>query len=172
MFGERIGTRRWVGLLAGFIGVAVLASGKTSGTSVWPAALAGTFAALLYGISGNLIRRYLGGIPAGAAAAAMLVCASVLLAPLAIATWPDAAIPVQSWACAAALGALCTGLAYLLYYRLIFRIGAPRAVAVTYLIPFFGVLWAWVFLGEPITATMLSAGMLILGGVALNQHRS
>jgi drug/metabolite transporter (DMT)-like permease len=171
-FGERITVRRAIGLAAGFAGVAVLASGKVAGNSVLPAALAGTFAALLYGIGGNLVRRYLSGLPAGAVAAATLVCASVLLAPLAIATWPATPVPALSWVCAALLGVMCTGVAYLLYYRLIYRIGAPGASTVTYLVPLFGVLWAWIALGEPLTTTMAIAGAMILGGVALSQARA
>src|ERR1700758_4208045 len=62
-YGEQIGARRLCGLGAGFIGVAILASGKTGGASVWPAALAGTGAALLYGIGINLARRYLTALP-------------------------------------------------------------------------------------------------------------
>jgi drug/metabolite transporter (DMT)-like permease len=62
---------------------------------------------------------------------------------------------------------VCTGLAFVLYYRLINRVGAPRASTVTYLVPLFGVLWAWLALGEPLTGTMAVAGLLILGGVAL-----
>lgn len=170
-YGEPIGKRRALGLLAGFIGVAVLASGKTGDTPVWGAALAGTFAAFLYGLSANLLRRHLVGVPAGAVAAATLACASLLLAPFAIASWPSAAIPLHSWASAVLLGVLCTGLAYLIYYRLIHRIGAPRAAAVTYIVPLFGVLWAWMILGEPLTLTMAVAGALILGGVAASQRK-
>jgi drug/metabolite transporter (DMT)-like permease len=172
LYRERIELRRVVGLVLGFIGVAVLASGKTEGGSVFSAALAGTCAAFLYGVGGNLIRRHLVGIAPGAVAGATLVCAAVWLAPLAIATWPKAPVPAISWASAAALGVVCSGLAYLLYYRLIYRIGAPRASTVTYLIPLFGVLWAWLVLGEPLTMTMAVAGALILSGVALNQQRS
>jgi drug/metabolite transporter (DMT)-like permease len=170
-FGEHISKRRALGLLAGFAGVVVLASGKTAGVSVWSAALAGTFAALLYGIGGNLVRRQLTGIPPGTVAAATLACASVLLAPFAIHSWPQAAIPTHSWVSAVLLGVLCTGIAYLVYFRMIFRIGASRAATVTYLIPLFGVIWAWIVLGEPLTATMAIAGALILGGVALSQQR-
>jgi drug/metabolite transporter (DMT)-like permease len=72
---------------------------------------------------------------------------------------------------AAMLGVLCTGAAYLLFYRLIYRIGAPGASTVTYLVPLFGVLWAWVFLGEQLTPTMAIAGALILGGVGLSQKK-
>jgi drug/metabolite transporter (DMT)-like permease len=171
-YGEQIGSRRAVGLLTGFVGVAVLASGKTAGSSVGPAVLAGTSAALLYGIGANVIRRYLKGIPASAVAAATLVTASVLLSPLAIYTWPKHPIPGLSWVCAVLLGALGTGTAYAIYYRLVHRIGAPRAATVGYLIPLFGVLWAWLILGEPLTVTMATSGVLILAGVALSQQRA
>jgi drug/metabolite transporter (DMT)-like permease len=77
----------------------------------------------------------------------------------------------MSWISAVLLGVLCTGLAYVLYYRLIHRIGAPRASMVTYIIPLFGVLWAWLLLGERLTWSMAMAGGLILAGVAMNQVR-
>jgi drug/metabolite transporter (DMT)-like permease len=170
-YGEHISKRRAAGLVAGFVGVAVLASGKTAGVSVWSAALAGTFAAFLYGIGGNMVRRQLAGIPSGAVAAATLVCASVLLAPFAIISWPRTPIPLHSWVSAVLLGVLCTGVAYFIYFRLIYRVGASRAVTVTYLVPLFGVVWAWIVLGEPLTVSMAVAGALILGGVALSQQR-
>lgn len=170
-FGERINSRQAAGLFTGFVGVAVLASGKTAGDSVWPAALAGAFAALLYGFGGNLLRRQLGTLPSSAVAAATLAGSSLLLVPFAIATWPAAPIPTASWLSAILLGVLCTGIAYVLYYRLIQRIGAPRASTVTYLVPLFGVLWAWGLLDEPVTLSMAIAGALILGGVGLSQQK-
>jgi drug/metabolite transporter (DMT)-like permease len=169
-YGESISRRRTIGLFLGFAGVLVLASGRTGGISVWPAALAGTIAALMYGFGANMIRRQLVGVPAGAVAAATLLCAAVMISPLAVATWPSTPIPALSWACAVLLGVMCTGIAFVIYYRLIHRIGAPRASTVTYLVPLFGVLWAWLALGEPLTASMAVAGLLILGGVALNQQ--
>jgi drug/metabolite transporter (DMT)-like permease len=169
-FGEPISTRRSVGLVAGFAGVAVLASGKTGGVSVWPAALAGTAASLLYGFGANILRRQMIGLPPGAVAAATLSCAAIFVSPVALVTWPSAPIPAVSWVCAILLGVLCTGIAYAVYYRLISRIGAPRASTVTYLVPLFGVFWAWAALGEPLTKTMAIAGALILGGVALSQQ--
>jgi drug/metabolite transporter (DMT)-like permease len=170
-YGDRIGARRVVGLAAGFVGVAILASGRTAGASVGAAALAGTAAALSYGFGINLMRRYLTGYPAAAVAAANLTCGALLLAPLALYTWPHRAIAPLSWASALLLGVLCTGIAFVFYYRLITRVGAARASTVTYLIPLFGVIWAWLLLGEPLTVTMALAGALILGGVALSQQR-
>jgi len=171
-YGEQIGPRRLLGLLAGFVGVVVLASGRTAGTSVWPAALAGTLASLCYGVGINLVRRYLTDLPSGAVAAANLVAGSVLLAPLALASWPAAPISLRSWISAVLLGTLCTGAAFVFYYRLIARIGAARTSTVTYLIPLFAVIWAWLLLGEPLTFSMALAGILILSGVGLSQRRA
>ncbi len=170
-YGESIGARRAIGLILGFVGVVVLASGKTAGGSVGPAALAGTTAAFLYGIGMNAIRAHLKGIPAAAVAAATLITATALLLPVAVYTWPTHTIPVTPWISAILLGILCTGTAYTVFYRLIHRIGAPRASTVTYLVPLFAVVWAWIFLGEPLTWTMAIAGVLILGGVSLSQQR-
>ncbi|HYL02919.1 MAG TPA: DMT family transporter [Steroidobacteraceae bacterium] len=171
-YGEQIGARRSAGLVAGFVGVAILASGRTAGASIGQAAFAGTAAAFMYGIGINLVRRYLTGYPAAAVAAANLLSGAVLLAPLALYSWPAHAIPAASWVSAALLGMVCTGAAFVFYYRLIARVGAARASTVTYLIPLFGVIWAWLLLGEPLTATMALAGALILAGVALSQQRT
>ena len=169
-FGEKIGARRAGALLAGFAGVVVLASGKTAGASVGWAVAAGAGAAFLYGIGINLVRRHLTGLPAAAVAAATLGTSALLTLPFAIAQWPRHAIPARSWMAAALLGVICTGLAFVMYYRLIARIGASRAATVTYLVPVFGVAWAWMLLGEPLTVTMGIAGALILGSVALSQR--
>lgn len=169
-YGERIGSRRAVALLAGFAGVVVLASGKTAGASIGWAVAAGTVAAFLYGIGVNLVRRHLAALPPAAVAAATLGCAALLTAPFAIAQWPQHPIPALSWLSAVLLGVLCTGFAFVLYYRLIQRIGGSRAVTVTYLVPLFGVAWAWLLLGEPLTLSMGIAGLLILGSVALSQR--
>jgi drug/metabolite transporter (DMT)-like permease len=169
-FGERIGLWRSIALAIGFTGVVVLASDRTAGANVTWAAAAGTTASLLYGVGLNLARRHLAGLPPAALASATLGCAALLTLPFAIALWPRTSIPVESWASGAALGVLCTGLAFVAYYRLIARIGASRTSTVTYLIPLFGVVWAWLILGEALTSSMAIAGVMILGSVAIAQR--
>lgn len=169
-FGERIGTWRALALVVGFVGVVVLASGKAAGMSIGAAAAAGALASLLYGLGINLVRRHLGGLPPAAVASATLGSAALLTLPVAIATWPVQPLPAAAWLSAAMLGVLCTGIAFVMYYRLIARIGASRASTVTYLVPLFGVGWAWWLLDEPLTWTMALAGMLILGSVAFSQR--
>lgn len=170
VFGERIGARRATALFAGLVGVAVLASGHVAGSNIGAAVAAGTLAALMYGISANLLKRYLSDLPPAALAAAALLCGAIELAPLAFAAWPATPIPVHSWASVVALGVFCTGTAYALYFRLIQRIGAPRAAMVTWLVPVFGVTWGWLFLGEPLTPSMAAGGALILGGLIFGQR--
>ena len=171
-FGEKIGARRAGALLAGFAGVVVLASGKTAGASLGWAVAAGAGAAFLYGIGINLVRRHLSGLPPAAVAAATLGMSALLTLPFALAQWPQHPIAAQSWFAAVLLGVICTGLAFVMYYRLIARIGASRAATVTYLVPLFGVAWAWTLLDEPLTLTMGVAGALILGSVAWSQRAS
>jgi drug/metabolite transporter (DMT)-like permease len=170
-FGEKIGMRRAIALLVGFAGVVVLATAKVSGLSIGAAVVAGAVAALLYGLGVNLVKRHMTGLPPAASAGATLGCAAVALLPMALTHWPTTPIPTLSWACAVALGVVCTGLAFLMFYRLIARIGPARASTVTYLVPMFGALFAWLFLGEAVTWAMVVAGVLILGSVAASQKR-
>lgn len=169
-FGEKIGLRRALALLVGFTGVVVLATAKVSGLSIGAAVIAGSLAALLYGLGVNLVKRHMTGLPPAASAAATLGSAALVMLPMAVTHWPEAPIPALSWACAIALGVVCTGFAFLMFYRLIARIGPARASTVTYLVPMFGALFAWLFLGEPVTLAMLIAGALILGSVAVSQR--
>ena len=166
---EHIGRLRWIALVTGFVGVAVLASAKVDGMSIGWAASAGTMASLLYGFGGNLLKHKLQGMPPNALAAATLGCGALALLPIAVMNWPSHAVETKSWLAAAVLGVLCTGVANAVYFHMILRIGAVRASTVTYLVPLFAIAWAWVGLGEPLTLPMAIAATLILGSVALTQ---
>ncbi|MFY2764143.1 DMT family transporter [Arenimonas sp. MALMAid1274] len=169
-FRERIAARKVLALVIGFVGVVVLASDKTEGASVGWATAAGVAAALMYGVGANLVPRLLTGLPPSAVAAATLGCAALLLLPFSIWQWPQQSVSVAAWGSAIALGVICTGLAYAIYYRLIQRIGAARAVTVTYLVPLAAVAWSWSLLGERLTWPMGIACALILGSVAISQR--
>lgn len=171
MFGEKIGIRRGFGLASGIIGVIVMVGIPMAGVPVAPAALAATAAAACYGLAGNLVKRHLAGLPPVALGGATLSCSALVLSPMAIWRWPEQALSAPVWASAITLGVLCTGIAYALLFRLLDTIGPSRTATVTYLVPLFGVAWAWLVLAEPVTPGMMIAGALILGGVALSQSR-
>jgi drug/metabolite transporter (DMT)-like permease len=81
--------------------------------------------------------------------------------------WPRSAPSALSWANVAGLAILCTGLAYVLYFRLIAHIGPANAITVTFLIPAFAVAWGAMFLGETLTPQMLIGCLVILLGTSL-----
>jgi drug/metabolite transporter (DMT)-like permease len=71
---------------------------------------------------------------------------------------------MNAWYAVLALGVLCTGVAYVIFYRLLEQAGAA---SVTLLIPIFGVIWGALFLQEQVTATMLLGCLIVLLGTAL-----
>ncbi len=103
---------------------------------------------------------------AGVAVGNQLAAALVLL-PLLPLMPPLAAPSTLVIANMLALALLASGVAFLLYFRLIADVGATRALTVTYLIPLFGILWGWLFLGEALPASALAGGVLILAGTVL-----
>jgi drug/metabolite transporter (DMT)-like permease len=76
-------------------------------------------------------------------------------------------VDTTAWLAVLALGLLCTGLAFLLYFRLMRDIGPMRTLTVTFLIPVFGVLWGALLLGEPLGWTLVLGGLCVLMGIAL-----
>jgi drug/metabolite transporter (DMT)-like permease len=166
---DRPSASRIVGLIVGFAGVIVLVWGRLSpgreGGGL--AVLAGLSAALLYGIAANYTKRRLGHVDSLVIATGSLIAATVLLVPLALVYWPETPPSRASWVSAVLLGVFCTGIAYILYFRLLSRVGPSRTLAVTYLIPAFGVLWGHLFLHEPISASMMVGCTVILLGTTL-----
>jgi len=160
---------RALGLAIGFAGVIGLAWEKASfhlGGSGW-AVVACLGAAMLYGLSANYTKKRLQGVAPMAVAAGSQLSAALALAVPALLWWPAAMPSGRAWLMVALLALLCTGLAYLMYFRLIAHVGAANAIAVTFLIPAFAVLWGWLFLGEPLTLAMALGCAVILLGTAL-----
>ncbi|WP_342117649.1 DMT family transporter [Pseudoduganella sp. OTU4001] len=171
--GERLTIGRMAGLALGFGGVVLLVAGKLHflpqqdmlRTAL--ASLACLMATLLYGISGNFSRRYLSDAPPLAVAAGSQLVAAILLIGPALLLWPAAPPSMQAWGAVLALAALCTTFAYVLFFGLIARLGASRAMSALFLIPAFGVLWGCVFLGESFSLQMGLSCLVILAGCAL-----
>lgn len=167
--GEPIGRTRAAGLALGFCGVVWLAADNASfkpGATGW-AVLACVAATMLYAFSAHFSKRYLATVPPLAVAAGSQLAAALVLAPAALVLHPATAPSARAWGALLCLGALCTALAYVLFFRLIARVGAARTMAVPFLVPAFGVLWGVLFLGETFTKAMAAGSALIVLGTAL-----
>jgi drug/metabolite transporter (DMT)-like permease len=166
---DRPAPMRITGLIVGFAGVLVLVWGRLAvrGDGGGRAVLAGLSAAVLYGISANYTKEKLSAVDPFVIATGSLIAATVMLLPLAYLYWPETPPGRVGWVSAALLGVFCTGIAYVLYFRLLGRIGPAKTLAVTYLIPGFGVLWGHLLLNEPVTPSMIVGCAVILAGTTL-----
>lgn len=154
------------GIALGMTGVVVLVGlqpGATSG-DVLLAVAACLVAAICYALAGVYTKRALSGVPSHAIACASQVFAALALMPLLpFTTIPGPLTPVVV-ANVAGLAVGSTAIAYLIYFKLIADVGPQRALTVTFLIPLFGVLWGALFLGEPLTRSLLLGGALVVAG--------
>ncbi|OZI50059.1 DMT family transporter [Bordetella genomosp. 4] len=167
---DRLAWSRAFGLAVAVLGIVVLVWDKLNfgAGGDGPAVLAAVSAPLFYGIAANWTKRFLSDVDALSSATGSMIGASLILAPLAIATWPAAPISWQAWSATVALAILCTGFAYIMFFRLIASVGPTGAVSVTFLVPVFGVLWGVWFLDEMLTARILIGAAIILIGTALS----
>ncbi|MEZ4658743.1 MAG: DMT family transporter [Caldilineaceae bacterium] len=161
---EAFGVRKGVGVLLGIAGVSILMgwSPLPLNQRVLLAALQAIIAAISYGFAAVYARTRFRGVAPLHTAVGQLSGSSLLLIPLGVASapaqWPGWHVGLA----VLGLALLSTALAYLIYFRLIISAGATQAATVTFLIPFFSVLWGRVFLNEP-----LSVGMFMGLGVIL-----
>jgi len=166
---ERLTARKLGGLALGIVGVALVSS--LDRVSASPLALAGMAACVLaticYGLSTVYIRKKAMDVQPRALAGGSQLLAGVLFLPLMAALPPRAAPGAAVVAVEAAFGLLCTAVAYLLYYRLVARVGPTRTLLVTLLMPAFGMLWGFLILGERITWVRILGAAVILAGTWL-----
>ena len=164
---------RIAGIAIGFTGIALLAWDKAtfksdaSGAAPGWAVLACLVACLCYSIAASFAKKYMGGISPMVTAAGSQIGATLGLALPAIWLWPASTPSTTAWLALLVLGIACTGIAYVLYFRLIEKAGPQRTLTVTFLIPVFAVFYGAVFLRETVTPWMLLCAVVIVCGTAL-----
>lgn len=174
---ESFGGRKLLGLLTGFAGaVLVVTRGSLDAHVLALPATRGDLLVLgstvnwaFYTVLGHGTIRRLG--PTRATAGAMLL-GWLMLSPLFVARagWRDLALLTPAgWGAVLFLGIACSGLGYLFWYGALQRVEASRVAALLYVEPLVTMAAAVVLLGEPVGATTVVGGLVVLAGVALVQ---
>lgn len=172
--GDKPTVSRTVGLAIGFCGVVLLAGGQASfkpnASGIAPAwaVLACLAATTCYALSASFTKKHIPSLPPLVTATGSQLGASLALALPALWFRPDHLPSATAWWSLITVGVLCTGVAYILYFRLIENAGPARALTVTFLVPVFAIAYGVLLLGESVTAWMVGCGAVILVGTALS----
>lgn len=169
---ERAGGEKVAGLVVGFVGAVVLIGpglGDVTGSSTI-GEFAVIAAAACYAISTVVARLKASGDALSLASGQMIFAALVAL-PLAFAIdgRPELAISWKAALSWAGLGALSSGLAYVVFFALVQRLTATQVAIVTYLVPIVATVLGWAVLDERIGANLFAGlALIVLGVTAVN----
>ncbi|MEY2398731.1 MAG: hypothetical protein QOJ00_1905 [Actinomycetota bacterium] len=174
--GERLNLRRSAGLLLGLAGVVVIVEPWRAGSGQVLGELACVGAAACYGVGFVYTSRFISGtIPPMTAAVGQITSGAVVAALIATGTaaFSSSATHVDFHIAAAilTLGAVGTGLAYLLFFNLIEISGPTVASTVTFAMPIVGVLLGVVVLHETIGWNVALGGVVVIAGILLVRRR-
>ena len=168
---EPITPNKVIGVLVGFVGVAVLVGfdpatlvSRTPGPE-----LALVAATISYAIGGVYARRNIRGMRPMIPAVFQVGFALAIVAVLAFALERPLETPISAGALFAVvwLGLLGSGIAYLVFFRLLERWGATRTSLVAYVVPVVGIILGGAVLHEAIDGRLLGGAALIVGGIVL-----
>jgi len=167
---ERPTVVNYVGVVIGFAGVVVLvypdlAAHGLSGNVL--GALAVLVASLSYAVNAMYQRRKMRNVSVFEISLGQLAASVLFAIPIAAPSLPYIHVHALSLAAVIALGAIGTGVAYLLYYYVMNTLGAVRAAGVTYVVPVTAVFWGALLLHETVSVTIVAGMIVILAGILL-----
>jgi drug/metabolite transporter (DMT)-like permease len=167
---ERLGGRRWLGLLVGIAGVSAIV-GLNLGQVDVVALVEIAFVAVGYALGPIILSRSMTDLPAYGVVAASLLLSALVYAPFAAANWPSSVPSAHVVESVLGLAIVCTALAFLLFFALIAEVGPVRATVITYINPAVAAVLGVTLLNEHLTAGMLVGFALVLAGCVLATGR-
>ena len=160
---DRITGMRVLGLSIGILGVAALVGLDVSGTELFSASLL-IITVVGYALGPIIVSQKLSTAPALAAIAMATAINTIIYAPFAFISRPTETVPLNVWLAVAVLGAICTALAFILFFSLVAEVGPARTTVITYINPAVAVILGVIVLSEPITLGLVVGFPLILIG--------
>ncbi len=168
---DRLDSRRIVGLILGFVGVAALVGLDVRADDLGAIGQV-ALVALGYAIGPMIIERRLGSLPSLGVVAASLGITAVAYAPFGLAQLPSTLPSPSVLFAVGVLGVICTAVAFVMFFALITEVGAPRATVITYVNPAVALALGVGLLGEPFTVGIAIGFVLIVLGSVLATRRA
>src|SRR2546428_5872021 len=168
---DRPDRRRVIGLIIGFVGVATLVGLDVSGGDL-AAVGEGGLVALRYAPGATIIARRLSNLPVLGVIAASLALTALVYAPAGLAQLPARLPSAPVVLAVAVLGAVCTALAFVLFFALIAEVGSARATVITYVNPAVALALGVALLSEPLTVGIAIGSVLVVLGSILATRRA
>jgi drug/metabolite transporter (DMT)-like permease len=168
---DRLDSRRIVGLVLGFVGVAALVGLDVRADDLGAIGQV-ALVALGYAIGPMIIERKLGSLPSLGVVAASLGITAFAYAPFGLTQLPSTLSSPSVLFAVAVLGVVCTALAFVTFFALITEVGAPRATVITYVNPAVALALGVALLSEPFTAGIAVGFVLIVLGSILATRRT
>lgn len=165
---ETVGWWGLLGILLGFVGVVLISyEQRTSSSAGILAVLAILGATMCYALTAAYLKHFLSDAKPFAIAGGSQIFTALILLPFVLTNMPETLPSNKAIASTVFLAFVCTGIAYILYFDLIAKIGVSKTLPVGYLIPLFGVLWGYLFLGESLSMFEIAGAIFVLFGVML-----
>jgi drug/metabolite transporter (DMT)-like permease len=168
---ERLGGRRWLGLLVGIGGVAAIVGLNLGQINVVALVEIG-FVAVGYAVGPIILSRSMTDLPAYGVVAASLLLSAIVYAPFATANWPSRMPSAHVVESLLGLALICTALAFLVFFALIAEVGPVRATVITYINPAVAAVLGVTLLSEHLTRGMVIGFALVLAGCVLATGRN
>jgi drug/metabolite transporter (DMT)-like permease len=167
---DRLGGRRWLGLLVGIGGVAALVGldvGQIDAVALVEVALV----AVGYAIGPIILSRSMSDLPPYGVVSASLLLSALVYLPFAAVRWPASLPSAHVLESVLGLAVVCTAIAFLVFFGLIAEVGPVRATVITYINPAVAAVLGVTLLSEHLTGGMIVGFALVLLGCVLATGR-
>jgi len=161
---ESISTKQVIGLGLGFIGILILVNPANGSTTIL-ASICALIGSICYAFNATYLQKYHSNSNKKVLIGWSMLFGGLMMIPIAAFNLPNALPSINSFLALLWLAVVSTGIGYLVFVRLIDKIGAVKTATLTYLLPVFSIIWGAIFLEEQITLIIFGGFIFVMMGM-------
>jgi len=161
---ESISTKQVIGLGLGFIGILILVNPANGSTTIL-ASICALIGSVCYAFNATYLQKYHSNSNKKVLIGWSMLFGGLMMMPIAAFNLPNALPSINSFLALLWLAVVSTGIGYLVFVRLIDKIGAVKTATLTYLLPVFSIIWGAIFLEEQITLIIFGGFIFVMMGM-------